>query len=150
MKDIPIRVVTEERLSEQAPALIAKQWLTDSARTASAKDLEAHMDLISKRVAVHGVPGAELVKYEDWRRQCEEEFSQGLTEEVSYLGFKLVVANQTQIMFKTVEEIRTQKGEATKNGIEVIIEQEPDGVWRVIQERIMTDAEVLHDQISEA
>ena len=150
MKDIPIRVVTEKRSSEQAQTSIAQQWLEDSARTASAGDLEAHMALISKSVAVHGVPGQERVDYENWRRQCEHEFSEGLIQMVSYQGFKLVATNQNQIMFKTVEAIETREGETSENGIEVIIEQEQDGVWRVIQERIMSDEEVRHDRILEA
>ena len=36
---------------------IALQWLQDCATTATAKDLAAHMDLISQRVSLTGVPG---------------------------------------------------------------------------------------------
>ena len=63
---------------------IAQDWLEALARTANAKDYEAHMDIISKQVKVYGVPGFELIDYNDWAKQCKYEFGLGLLHRVSY------------------------------------------------------------------
>lgn len=45
---------------------IAKQWLADAVATVNAKDHHVHMDLISQRVNLLGVPGHETIGYEQW------------------------------------------------------------------------------------
>ena len=53
---------------------IAKQWLHDAATTANSKNHQAHMDLISERVNLVGVPGFETIGHEQWSAQCLHEF----------------------------------------------------------------------------
>ena len=48
----------------------AKDMLEALARTANGHDFAAHMDLISPTVNVYGVPGFEVIGYDDWARQC--------------------------------------------------------------------------------
>lgn len=50
-------------------------------------------------------------------------------------------------MFKTIEHIKARDSAATQHGLEVVLEQESDNVWRVIQERVLTDKEVAHDGV---
>jgi len=47
-------------------------------------------------------------------------------------------------MFKTLEIIQVKNEGAKTQGVEVLIELEEDGVWRVIQERVMTGDETKH------
>lgn len=69
---------------------IAEQWLADIVSTVNARDHAAHMDLISKRVSLHGMPGFETIEYDDWARQCQHEFENKIIKSIHYAGFKLV------------------------------------------------------------
>lgn len=149
MKDFPIPVVTELSNNPATDEDIARQWMADSASTATAGDFRAHMNLISKEVTVHGVPKQDTVRYDDWYKQCEQEFADGTLESVSYQGFKIVTSNDNRIMFKTVELLKPRDGKIMEQGIEVIIQREEDGIWRVRQERLLTPEEIAHDGIPE-
>jgi len=126
------------------PEVIAQEWLDASAKTATDKDFEAHFNLISKKVRVTGVPGYESISYDDWARQSEQEFKENILKSVSYEGLKMTAHNDTQIMFKTIEFIFANDGTSRSHGVEVLLEKEPDNVWRVIQERVMTEDETSH------
>ena len=122
----------------------AKQWLHDAAKTASDNDFAAHMDLISRRVALHGVPGFEVIGYDDWAAQCQQEFGKRLINSVSYDGFILVADTGSQVMFKTFETVEAADGKVNAQGIEVLLEQEADGKWRLVQERVLPAEESAH------
>ena len=67
------------------PNVIAQQWLDDSAQTATDKNFEAHFNLISRKVRVTGVPGFDDgISYDDWARQCKQEFKDNILKSVSY------------------------------------------------------------------
>lgn len=124
---------------------IVRSWLIASAHTASANDLDAHMNLISKNVSVTGISGFELIGYDDWAAQCEHEFSRQFINKVEYTGLKILADTPERIMFKTLERVEASDGTTQVHGIEALIEQEEDGVWRLVQERVMPDDESRHD-----
>ncbi len=124
---------------------IAQKWLDASAFTATNNQFKEHFNLISKKVRVTGVYGYESISYDDWARQSEQEFKDNVLKSVSYEGLKLLATNETQIMFKTIETVLANDGERKVQGVEILLTQEEDGVWRVTQERVMTNAESVHD-----
>ena len=126
------------------PEVIAQEWLDASALTATNKDFDEHFKLISKKVRVTGVEGFDSVSYDDWARASKKDFEENVIESVSYQGLEMTATNDTQIMFKTVETIAVNDGSKRAHGIEVVLEKEEDGVWRVIQERVMMDDESRH------
>ena len=126
---------------------IAQNWLERVCETVSAKDLPAHLDLISKKVNLTGVPGFDSIGYNDWANQCKHEFENNLIKQISYTGFKLRINTETSIMFKTYELVEASDNSITAQGIEVLIEKEEDGQWRVVQERVMPDDETRHDHL---
>ncbi len=126
---------------------IAKDWLNSVIKTVEDKNLNAHLDLISRKVSLTGVPGFESIGYEDWASQCKHEFENNLIKKIAYSGFKLRVNTNNSIMFKTYETVEAADNTVNAQGIEVIIEKEQDGQWRVIQERIMPDDETKHEQL---
>ena len=128
----------------------AKTWLEASAKTATNKSLEEHFSLISKNVKVTGVHGFESISYDDWKRQCEDDFKEGLLTGVSYDGLKLLAINENQIMFKTVETIFVNDGTKKAQGVEILLTQEEDDIWRVTQERVLNDAESVHDGLMQS
>ena len=117
---------------------ILQQWLSASASTAAAGQHEAHMALISQKVSLLGVPGFEIIKYDDWSRQCKDEFEDGLVKRVIYEATEVVAAGLSLIMFRAVETVEACDGPIDRNGIEGVLEKESDGQWRLTQERILS------------
>ncbi len=147
MKQTPIRIDPQYAAAQPADEATAKQWLTDSARTATEHDHQAHMNLISRQVGLFGVPGFEVIGFDEWNSQCEKEFADATLSSVEYQGLKMLGRKGNRIMFRTLETVTASDGKVNENGIEVIIEQESDGVWRLIQERILSAEEVRQDRL---
>lgn len=124
---------------------IAKQWLDDASTTASQKDHSAHMNLISKNVSLQGVPGFENIGYDDWAAQTQHEFSNNILKNVIYKGLKPLSSTGTHIMFKTFETVEATDGTINAQGIEILLEKEQDGQWRLVQERVLPEEEARHD-----
>ena len=95
---------------------IARQWLQNAATTASNKDHEAHMALISKKVSLQGVPGYDNIGYDAWAAQTQHEFAQNILKAVRYDGFKLVTATDSHIMFKIFETVEANDGSSNAQG----------------------------------
>ena len=125
----------------------AQQFLDLMASTANELNLEAHMNLISKDVSVFGVPDFEVIGYDDWYNQCQHEFENKLLKQVSYEGLNVLAETPNNVMFKSLEIVEGSDGSINSNGIEFIIQQEEDGVWRVTQERILPEDEFENDKL---
>ena len=123
----------------------AKEMLEALALTANAGAYISHMNLISKEVSVYGVPGFEVIGYDDWARQCEYEFDEGLLQRVSYEGLHLVTVTPANVLFKTTETVEGTDGTVNRHCIEILIRHEADGKWRVLQERILAEDEMQFD-----
>ncbi len=122
-----------------------QQFLDNMAATANALDLEQHMNLISKEVSVFGVPGFDVIGYDDWFNQCKHEFENRLLKKVSYRGLNVLAETPERVMFKSVETVEGVDGTVNTNGIEFIIQKEDDGNWRVSQERVLPEDELEND-----
>ena len=116
------------------------------ALTANAGAYTSHMNLISKEVRVYGVPGFEVIGYDDWARQCQYEFDEGILKRVSYEGMQLVNVTQENILFKTIETVEATDGTINRHGVEILIRMEADGKWRVLQERMLAADEIQFDE----
>lgn len=124
---------------------IAQQWLDDAATTAAIKNHSQHMNLISKRVSLQGVPGFESIDYDAWSAQTKYEFENNILKSVTYSGLKLIKSTSSHIMFKTFETVEANDKTINAQGIEVLLEKENDGEWRLVQERILPFDEAKHD-----
>jgi hypothetical protein len=124
----------------------AQAFLDLMASTANELNLDAHMNLVSKDVSVFGVPGFEVIGYDDWYSQCEHEFTDKLLKNVSYQGLSVLAETPDRVMFKSIETVEGSDGSLNTNGIEFIISKESDGNWRVTQERILPEDELDNDK----
>lgn len=122
------------------------EFLAVMAETANKLDFDGHMNLISKEVSVYGVPGFEVITYEDWSNQCKHEFDNKLLKKISYEGLNILAQTPERIMFKSLETVEGSDGSVTTSGIEFIIQKEEDGQWRVGQERILPEDELDSDR----
>jgi len=123
----------------------AENMLEALAQTAHAGDYTAHMALISKDVSVYGVPGFDVIGYDDWARQCKFEFEAGLLKQVSYEGMRVVTLTPGNVLFKTIETVEGTDGTINRQGVEILIRKEDDGQWRIVQERILAEDEMAFD-----
>ena len=127
---------------------IAKEWLQQATDTAANKDHTGHMNLISKKVSLQGVPGYENIGYEEWAAQTKHEFENNILKSVRYKGFKSISITSLHIMFKTLETVEANDGTINAQGIEILLEHERDGQWRLVQERILPTDEATHDGLA--
>lgn len=123
----------------------AKNMLESLALTANAGAYTSHMDLISKDVSVYGVPGFDVIGYDDWARQCQHEFDEGVLKRVSYEGLRVVTVTPGNVLFKTIETVEGTDGTVNCQGVEILIRKEADGKWRIVQERILAEDEIEFD-----
>ncbi len=123
----------------------AQDMLAALALTANTGAYAAHMDLISKDVSVYGVPGFDVIGYDDWARQCKYEFEECLLKGVTYEGLNVVTMTPGNVLFKTIETVEGTDGTVNRHGLEILIRKEADGKWRVLQERILAENEMEFD-----
>lgn len=123
---------------------IAQDWLQQVADTANTKNLDEHMNLISRKISLYGVPGFETIGFDDWHRVCKHEFENNILKSVKYEGFNVITQTATTIMFTTFETVEGTDGMVNAHGVEILLEQEEDGQWRMVQQRIMSDDETVN------
>jgi hypothetical protein len=120
------------------------EWLDRFVASALARDLEGHMAMISRQVLVFGVPGFDSLEYDDWYRQCEHEFPQGLLRDLRYEGVRLRLSTDDRVLFKALEKTVTRDGARIDQGVEIMLQLEgPD--WRLKQLRLLPEDEMRHD-----
>lgn len=124
---------------------VAATWLRDFAASANAYDHARHMDMISSKVQLFGVPGFDVIGFEDWSRQCEEEFSERAVRDVRFEALDVVAMTPLKIMFKTREFLTLADGAMIEHPVEMLIEKDADGKWRLTQERILSEEEAAFD-----
>jgi len=124
---------------------IAEEWLTQAAESAGQKDLEGHMDMISKRISLQGVPGFENIDYDIWFKQCRHQFENAMIKSIAYKGFNLVSATETQIIFTVFEVVVGTDGTLNEQIVEMSLEKEDDDVWRLVLERVLIENDAMRN-----
>ena len=125
----------------------AQQFPGRMAETANTLDLDARMNLISKDVSVFGVPGFDIIGYDDWFNQCKHEFENKLLKQVSYKGLDVLAITPEKIMFKSLETVEGADLQSFQTGSNSLSRKKKMacGVWRVSQERVLPDDELEND-----
>jgi hypothetical protein len=123
---------------------IVENWLTQFVNTALEGDLARHMAMISRDVRVFGVPGFDVLEFDDWYRQCEHEFPQRLLADITYSTPHIRTADQERIMFKSLETSRSKDGNINRQAVEMLLQRD-EGNWKLQQMRLLPDDEARHD-----
>lgn len=124
---------------------IIKNWMDTCCSTIEQYDHQGHMSQISKDVEVYGIPGFDEIGYDDWYSQCEYEFNEKLVSSSSYRGLNIKQEGESKIVFSTIEVVNATDGTIEEHGVEITLEKESDGQWRVTQERLFDNEEALKD-----
>lgn len=132
-------------MNEERAQQIAEQWLTHAIETAERKDLEQHMEMISKRVSVQGVPGFDNIDYDTWYTQCRHQFENAMIKSVAYKGFNLISVTEDQIVFTVYETVVGTDGTLNEQIVEKSLEKESDDVWRLVLERVLIENDAMRN-----
>ena len=132
-------------MNDENAQQIAEQWLTHAAESAGKRDLKGHMGMISKRVSVLGVPGFDNIDYDKWYTQCRHQFEMAMIKSISYKGFNLISAMDTQVIFTIYETVVGTDGTLNEQIVEMSLEKENDDVWRLVQERVLIENDAMRN-----
>lgn len=120
---------------------IAEQWALACCETLERRDIDGHMNLISKQVKVFGLADFEFVDYNFWRNQVQEQFADGMVTSLRYYLHSVKINSETQISFTAIEYLTDKDGKEHENPLLVVLSKEEDGEWRAIEEKILTEDE---------
>lgn len=107
--------------------------MTDSVQK---QDLDAHMGLVSKKVLIYGIPNHESLGYYDWERRRRNEFYKNLLASLTYSDLSIKTISLRRLGFQITEIMQAISGQAVHIDKEIILEQEADKQWRVVEETI--------------
>lgn len=113
-----------------------RKWLSNITETVKTKDLENHMKLVSKNVMVYGMPCGKTLNYTDWRNRRKSEFKRGLLKDLAYNNLKIRTFGLRRLTFDIQEIMDGTNGDMAIINKQVILEQEQDNKWRVVEETI--------------
>ena len=111
-------------------------WLNRMSESVQKQDLDAHMGLVSKKVLVYGIPNKGSLDYDDWLRRRRNEFYQNLLASLSYKNLNIKTISLRRLGFQITEIMQAISGQSVHIDKEVILEQEADSEWRVVEETI--------------
>lgn len=113
-----------------------RKWLTNITETIKAKDIHKHMDLVSENVAVYGMPSGKTLSYADWHKRRKSEFNRNLIKNIAYNNLKIKTFGLRRLIFDVEEIIDGSNGDLAIINKQVVLEEEQDNKWRVVEETI--------------
>lgn len=118
------------------PQTIIGNWLKLLTRSVETRDLAAHMQLISERVKVYGLPGGQIVDYNQWQKRRYTEFSQAQLLALAYRLLNIKTSTPRRLGFHVEETMQACNGICIFIDKDIILERETDDQWRVVEENI--------------
>ena len=113
-----------------------RKWLSNITETVKNKDLDNHMALISENVMVYGLPNGKTLSYADWEIRRKNEFQRNLIKEIAYNNLKIKNIGLRRLIFDIDEIIDGTSGDFAFIQKQIILEEEQDNKWRVVEEKI--------------
>ncbi|MCF8016756.1 MAG: hypothetical protein K9L65_13895 [Chromatiaceae bacterium] len=120
---------------------IANDWALACCETLERRDIEGHMNLISRRVKVYGLANLDVVDYHFWLQQVQEQFAAGLVTSLRYYLNAVKVDSDTQLRLTAIEYLTDKDGSEHESPLLITLCKEADGVWRATEEKILTKDE---------
>ncbi len=114
-----------------------RKWLSNITTTVKTKDLRKHMELVSENVVVYGMPRGKTLNYADWYSRRKSEFQRGILKDLSYHNLKVKTFGLRRLIFDIEEVMDGTNGDMAIINKQVILEQEQDKQWRVVEETII-------------
>ena len=113
-----------------------RKWLSNITETVKAKNLQKHMELVSENVVIYGMPKGNTLNYADWYDRRKSEFERGILKNLTYNNLKIKNFGLRRLIFNIEEIMDGSNGDMAIINKQVILEQEQDEQWRVVEETI--------------
>lgn len=113
-----------------------RKWLSNVTETVKTKDLQKHMDLVSENVAVYGSPSGKTLRYADWEKRRQSEFKRDLIKDLKYDNLRIKTFGLRRLIFDIEEIMDGTNGDLAIIQKQIVLEQEQDQQWRVVEETI--------------
>lgn len=113
-----------------------RKWLSNITESIQSKDLEKHMSLVSENVMVYGMPKGKTLNYADWRKRRKSEFQRELIKEIAYDNLKIKNIGLRRLIFDVDEIMDGTNGDLAFIQKQIVLEEEQDNQWRVVEEKI--------------
>ena len=94
------------------------------------------MGLVSKKVLVYGIPDQESLGYYDWKKRRRNEFNRNSLASLTYNNLSIKTIGLRRLGFQVTEIMQATNGQRIQIDKEIILEQEKDNQWRVVEETI--------------
>jgi len=124
--------VNHHTLAEQT----VRSWFTNMSSSVRARDMDQHMQNISRRINVYGMPSKAVIKYKEWKSRRHNELTSEDLIALNYQGIRIISSSAKRITFNTSETMVGKNGMMVTLDKNIIIEVEDDGVWRVVEENV--------------
>ena len=113
-----------------------RKWLSNISESVNHKDLERHMDLVSENVAIYGMPSGQTLSYADWYARRKSEFRRNILKSLTYNNLKIKTIGLRRLIFDVEEVMEGSNGDIAIINKQIILEQDLDEAWRVVEETI--------------
>ena len=124
--------VNHHNLAEQT----IRSWFSNMSSSVRARDMVQHLKNVSRKISVYGMPSKAVITFKEWKARRQKEL---LSEELltlNYQGIRIISSSPKRISFNTSETLVGKDGKMVVMDKNIIIENEDDGTWRVVEESV--------------
>ncbi|MEJ2141022.1 MAG: hypothetical protein P8Y24_01485 [Gammaproteobacteria bacterium] len=126
--------MSEENFNPQA---IIVDWCNRISRSITRRDLEEHMQHVSEKVRIYGVPGYKQLTFFDWEKRRSHEFRHNLIDTLTYKLNRIKTSTPVRIQFHAEETMQGVSGQVIILDKEITLELHPQRkLWQVVEENI--------------
>ncbi len=127
-----MNAVNEHILAEQT----IHAWCIDLSKSIKQQDIEKHMQLVSQRVQVYGMPTKDTINYRQWKSRRKNEFANDTLLAINFREMRLISSTPKRLRFNTQETMLGNNGKMVLLDKNITLEFEDDHSWRVIEEKV--------------
>lgn len=119
------------------PQAIIVDWCNHISRSITRRDLDEHMQHVSEKVRIYGVPGYNQLNFLDWEKRRRHEFKNNLIQALTYKLNRIKSSTDKRIHFHAEETMQAVTGQVIILDKEITLEFHPHlQLWQVVEENI--------------
>ena len=112
-------------------------WCFDVSKTIKDADFDGHMQLVSRKLKIYGLPKKDVLDFREWRARCKYEFENNSLLSVNFQDIRLVSSTARRLIFSANETMLGKDGKMVVLEKNFILELEEDNHWRVVEEKVI-------------
>jgi len=127
-----MNAINEHMIAEQT----IHAWCIDISQSIQQQDIDKHMQLVSQRVQVYGIPTKNTINYRQWKSRRKNEFAKNSLLAINFKEIRLISSTPKRLRFNTQETMLGKDGKLVLLDKNITLELEDDNFWRVIEEMV--------------